>query len=195
MREIESSAGRLYWQTWARMPCRFDASWRDTVPEHWHIAGPRTSYVDRKRARKAAAPIHAILNYAYAVLEVEASIAAHAVGFDPSLGIMHADKRYRGSLAADLMEPARPAADSLVVNLLESAELRRGDVVETREGVVRIGAPLAHRIGGWAPQLRMAVAPHAEALAREILRAPNHPTPLTGNRHARSNGRQPKVSL
>ena len=46
--------------------------------------------MDGKRARKAATPVHAILNYSYAILEVEATIAAHKLGFDPSLGLMHA---------------------------------------------------------------------------------------------------------
>lgn len=57
--------------------------------------------MDGKRARKAATPVHAILNYSYAILEVEATIAAHKLGFDPSLGLMHVDQRYRGSLATD----------------------------------------------------------------------------------------------
>jgi CRISPR/Cas system-associated endonuclease Cas1 len=59
-------------------------------------------------------------------------------GVDPSLGIMHADQRYRGSLATDLMEPARPASDTMVLNLLESHEVRSGGILETREGVCRV---------------------------------------------------------
>jgi CRISPR/Cas system-associated endonuclease Cas1 len=31
--------------------------------------------------------------------------------------LLHADKRYRPSLASDLMEPARPAADAVAVAL------------------------------------------------------------------------------
>jgi CRISPR/Cas system-associated endonuclease Cas1 len=57
------------------------------------VAGPRTSWVDGKRARKATTPVHAILNYSYAILEVEATIAAHKLGFEPSLGLMHVDQR------------------------------------------------------------------------------------------------------
>lgn len=183
MRELESSAGRAYWQTWARLSPRFEPGWAAIVPEHWHTAGPRTSYVDRKRARKAATPVHALLNYTYAILEVEATIACHAVGFDPSLGVMHTDHRYRGSLATDLMEPARPAADVIVLNLLTAHELRRGDVFENREGVCRIGLPLARELAGSAPTLRAAVAPHAEKLARVLMADPDHPTPLTRRRH------------
>ena len=73
----------------------------------------------------AATPLHALVNYAYAILETEATIVLQAFGFDPSLGILHTDKRYRGSLAADLMEAGRPAADEIVLGLLETRELRR----------------------------------------------------------------------
>ena len=185
LRQLESAAGRNYWQTWARVPVQFDSSWRRSIPEHWHTAGPRTSAAEeKKRARKATTPVHAILNYAYAILETEATIAAHKLGFDPSLGLMHVDQRYRSSLATDLMEPARPAVDEIVLDLLETRALRRGDVVETREGVVRVGSPLARHLGGHAVELRAAVAPHAEQLARTLMRSPNHPTPVTRRRHA-----------
>lgn len=184
LREIESMAGRNYWQTWAHQPARFHPEWRHTVPDHWRTAGPRTSkYEDQKRARKATTPVHAILNYTYAILEVEAIIAAHKLGFDPSLGIMHTDQRYRSSLATDLMEPARPAADTLVLNLLETHELRRGEIIETREGVCRIGPPLARQLATHSPVLRAAIAPHAERLARTLLKVPDHATPLTRRRH------------
>jgi CRISPR/Cas system-associated endonuclease Cas1 len=105
------------------------------------------------------------------------------MGFDPTLGLMHADKRYRPSLASDLMEPARPAADGIAVELLSDRELRRGDVFETRKGVCRLGRTLARELASYAPGLGKAVAPHAEGLARALLRAPEHPTPLTRRRH------------
>jgi len=183
MRAIESSAGRLYWQTWARVTPRFDRCWATTVPEHWHTAGPRTSHIDRKRARKASTPVHAILNYTYAILETETTIAAHKLGFDPSIGLMHTDQRYRSSLATDLMEPGRPVADQLVLDVLQHRALSRGDIVETREGVCRIGPPLAHQLAQLAPNLRRAVAPHAEALAGALLRNPKSATPLTCHNH------------
>jgi CRISPR-associated endonuclease Cas1 len=185
LRKLESSAGRNYWQTWARVPVRFDPSWRRAIPQHWHLAGPRTSAAeDKNRARKATTPVHALLNYSYAILEAEATIAAHKLGFDPALGLMHTDQRYRSSLAADLMEPARPAADELVLNLLEHRALRRGDLTETREGVCRVGIPIARLLATHAPDLRAAVAPHAEQLARTLLRTTStHPTPLTRANH------------
>ncbi len=183
LRVAESIAGRIYWQCFANVPIRFDRHWRADVPEHWHRAGPRTSPGDRKRAKRAQTPAHAILNYLYAILQTEATIAAQRMGFDPTIGLLHSDKRYRPSLASDLMEPVRPAADRVVVDLLGNRELRRGDVVETRQGVCRLGPGLARELGQHAHALRGAVGPHAERLASELLNSPNHPTPLTRRRH------------
>jgi CRISPR-associated protein Cas1 len=179
LRKVESVAGRYYWQTFAHLPISFDSSWRKSVPDHWHTAGPRTSPLDRKRAKRAMSPAHAILNYLYAILECEATIAAYRMGFDPSLGLMHTDKRYRPSLASDLMEPARAEADRFAIELLENRDLCRGDVVETREGICRLGPQLARELGGAVHALRNAVAPHAEWVASALLDAPDHPTPLT----------------
>src|SRR5207253_9221064 len=57
--------------------------------------------------RSAATPAHALLNYLYALLEVEARVACLTVGLDPGLGVLHADLRSRDSLACDVMEAAR----------------------------------------------------------------------------------------
>jgi len=127
-----------------------------------------------------------MLNYTYAILEAEATIACHTMGLDPSLGIMHTDLRYRGSLATDLMEPARPAADAFVLDLLESHALQRGDIYETREGVCRVGEALATMLARSALELRSAVAPHAEQLAQTLSGSVGHPTPLTRTRHRRA---------
>ncbi len=90
LRVAESIAGRQYWQAFARVPIEFERRWRRSVPDHWHTAGPRTSRLDRKRAKRALTPAHAMLNYLYAILETEATIAAQRMGFDPMLGLMHA---------------------------------------------------------------------------------------------------------
>jgi CRISPR-associated protein Cas1 len=108
------------------------------------------------------------------------------MGFDPTLGLMHADKRYRPSLASDLMEPVRPVAARIVIELLESKELERGEGVETRQGVCRLGTEMARELGIHAHSLRRAVGPHAERLVRDLLRAPERRTPLTRRRHHKS---------
>jgi CRISPR/Cas system-associated endonuclease Cas1 len=85
------------------------------------------------------------------------------------MGIQHTDKRYRSSLAHDLMEPLRPVVDGLVIDLVEGHSLLRGDVYETRDGVCRLGPPLARRLAGWAPSLRPALANSAQELEALLL--------------------------
>ena len=88
------------------------------------------------------------------------------MGFDPTLGLMHTDKCYRPSLSSDLIEPVRPFADRIAFELLRDREFSRGEVVETRQGVCRLGAGLARELGHHSQALREAVGPHAERLAR-----------------------------
>jgi hypothetical protein len=90
-------------------------------------------------------------------------------GLDPSLGVLHTDKRYRGSLAADLMEVGRPVAEEVVIELLDGRELRRGEVYETHEGACRLGASLAHELAHHGAALRRALVPQADRMARTLL--------------------------
>jgi hypothetical protein len=75
-----------------------------------------------------------------------------------------------------------------VLNLLETRELSRRDIHETREGVCRIGPALARQLALLAPDLRRAVAPHAENLAAALLRDPSTAMPLTRRMHREAVG-------
>jgi hypothetical protein len=86
------------------------------------------------------------------------------------------------------MEPARPAVDAVVLDLIESRELSRRDIHETREGICRVGPGLAALLASHALEYRKAVGPHAEQLARTLSRSEQHPTPLTRSRHRRAIG-------
>jgi CRISPR-associated endonuclease Cas1 len=170
LRASEAVAGRWYWQTLASVPVLFDSSWQNGVPSHWQTAGARTSPPSGfKSSRKASTPFHALINYGYAILETEATIALQAHGFDPGMGILHTDKRYRGSLAHDLMEPIRPVVDGMVLELLAERALERGEVYETREGVCRLRPSMARSLAAWAPSLRPAVANCARELEASLL--------------------------
>lgn len=105
------------------------------------------------------------------------------MGLDPTLGLMHTDQRYRASLATDLMEPARPVADGIAIDLLSRRRLQRGEVYETREGTCRLGAGLTRVLTAQSETLGRAVAPYAEQLARALSGKADHPTPLTRRRH------------
>jgi hypothetical protein len=89
----------------------------------------------------------------------------------------------RASLASDLVARARPAADAIAVERLAARELCRGEVFETRKGDYRLGPSLTRELASFAAELEKAVAPHAERLARVLLRGSEHSTPLTRRRH------------
>jgi hypothetical protein len=60
------------------------------------------------------------------------------------------------------------------------------EVIETREGVCRLGRGFARELSNASHPLRAIVAPHAEWLARQLLNDAGHPTPLTRHRQKQS---------
>jgi CRISP-associated protein Cas1 len=135
----EGMASTLYWQALADVPLQFGK--RQEVPDHWRVFGARRSSITGD-PRGAVLPAQATLNYCYGVLASEITIALHAVGLDPALGILHADKDNRASLAYDLMEPARPILDRWLLHWLQSATFSKRDFREDIYGFIRVTHPL-----------------------------------------------------
>jgi CRISPR-associated endonuclease Cas1 len=189
----ERDAALAYWQAWAPVAVPFRATDRAEVPEHWLSFVQRGSPLTSS-SRLAVNPANAILNYLYALLEAETTIACHAVGLDPTLGIVHADYRARDSLALDLMETVRPNVDAYVLDLLESHVFTASDLHETRRGACRLLPPLTHRLAETTPTWGQLIAPTAERVAGMLAKAPGLrvdrlPTPLTNAN--RLTGREP----
>jgi CRISPR-associated endonuclease Cas1 len=188
LRQIEGDAAATYWGGWSGITLRWAKHDEARIPDHWKRFGTRTSPLTRS-PRLAANPANALLNYAYAILEAEARIAALAVGLDPGLGVLHADQNARDSLALDLMEAVRPTVDAWVLDVLGHRTFRKADFFETREGNCRLMPPLAKSLAEQAPRWAAALAPVAEAVARAFVvsekRPKRLPTPLTeANRRA-----------
>jgi CRISP-associated protein Cas1 len=71
---------------------------------------------------------NAVLSFVYALLTSDARGALEAVGLDPAVGYLHADRPGRPSLALDLMEEFRPFfADRLVLSLINRRQLSPKD--------------------------------------------------------------------
>jgi CRISP-associated protein Cas1 len=68
---------------------------------------------------------NSLLNYGYAVLRSVVARAICAAGLHPTLGIHHRGGRDSFALADDLMEPARPAIDRVVVGYSSQTALDR----------------------------------------------------------------------
>jgi CRISPR-associated endonuclease Cas1 len=190
VRIAEASAASAYWSAWSALPVAFAKRDVDRLPAHWRTVGSRTSPLTGG-PRLAGNPANALLNYCYALLEAEATLAARVVGLDPGLGVLHADQRDRDSLAADLMEPVRPLVDRFVLGLLASRSFAASDFHETRQGVCRITPPLARELAVAGGQWRRPVGHVAEDVARFLdggdRRERPVPTPVSGR--LRSSGR------
>ena len=171
-RQLEASAAALYFATWVGRDdtvATFVAKDRPRVPAHWScFEGRRSVLASASANRKAERPVNALLNYVFALLEAEAVLACQAVGLDPGLGIVHNDARGRQSMALDLIEPIRPAAEAFVLDMLSSRTFRKAEFTETEEGHVRLRAPLTHELAETAPRWAKALAPLAERVAHML---------------------------
>lgn len=174
---IEAEAAWIYWNLWERMPVRFarrnprrlgsDAQWRPGRPDLWLTFGSRTSLVSGKQSR-ASTPGNALLNYLYAILESEMTIALLARGLDPSIGMFHADIDGRRSLALDAIEAVRPYVEFWLFTYLQATVLANRDFNELPDGEVRLSHPLNSHLAHTAALWRRACEPIAEWLARRF---------------------------
>ena len=172
IRQLEASAAACYFNAWSGSSLttpRFIAKDRAGIPDHWQrFDGRRSVLYSNNGNKKAERPVNAILNYLFALLEVEAVLACHVVGLDPGMGIMHADAKSRRSMALDLMEPVRPLVEAWTLELLAKRSFKKSDFVETSDGHVRLLAPLTHELAGSMSHWRKEVAPWAEKIAHSF---------------------------
>jgi CRISPR-associated endonuclease Cas1 len=196
VRRIEAKAALDYFTGWRDV---VQVAWarrdHDAVPVHWRHFDGRRSSISAPSAIRATDPVNALLNYLYALAEVECRLACLTLGLDPGLGIIHADSRNRDSLALDLIEPLRPQVDAYIIDLLDGHTFRASDFHETDDGHCRILPPLTHRLAESLDRWRTIVAPIAENVAHGFADASPYPipkpTPLTAARRG-ARPRDPK---
>jgi CRISPR-associated endonuclease Cas1 len=182
----EADAASVYWDAWSTVPIPIVSRDQARLPEHWLAFGQRASLITGG-PRTATNPANAILNYLYALLEAETTIACLTVGLDPLLGIFHTDQRSRPSLALDAMEAVRPTVDAYVLALLSQRKLARRDFAETRQGSCRLTPCLASRLAQTTNTWRRHIAPVVEGVAQALTRNTHKPValaaPLTRAQH------------
>jgi CRISPR-associated endonuclease Cas1 len=162
---VEAMAATAYWPLWLAVPLRFAR--RERVPERWLTFGGRHSPLTQKPL-KAATPGNAILNYLYAVLVGEMTIALAGAGLDPGLGIFHTDRDRRASLAYDAVEAIRPYVDSWLVAWLSTARFSKRDFCEETDGAIRLTRPLTSHLAMTAAIWRTPAQAVAGWLARAL---------------------------
>lgn len=96
----------------------------------------------RFRGRSRRPPldrVNALLSFLYAILGHDCRSALEAHGLDPQVGLLHADRPGRASLALDLMEELRPVlADRLALTLVNRRQVAPEDFVIEEAGGVRL---------------------------------------------------------
>jgi hypothetical protein len=90
------------------------------------------------------------------------TIALAEVGLDPGIGIFHADRDGRVSLAYDAIEPLRPYIEAWLLCCLAEVRFAKRDFYEEGDGTVRITRPLSSWLAMTAALWRQA----AEVIAR-----------------------------
>lgn len=170
VRWLEADAASIYFAAWSGIPVRWARHDAAKVPDHWRSFGSRRSPLSSS-PRRAVDPANALLNYAYGMLEAEASISLLAVGLDPGMGVLHADLPGRDSLSFDVMEPVRADVDRWILGELERRTFEARDFFETREGVCRLMPKLAKAIAETTPRWATLLAPVVERVTKALITA------------------------
>jgi CRISP-associated protein Cas1 len=147
LHRLQGRAAFAYFNGWKLLPLRWKGPARHPIPADWYHVAQRQSLAKQKpRNRNASHPVHAILNYAYAVLESQVRTEVLAQGFDPTIGILHASKPDRGAFVLDLMEPLRPIADRKVLEFVQAHVFHPADFTIRSDGVCRLNSEMARLI-------------------------------------------------
>lgn len=81
--------------------------------------------------------MNALLSFLYTLLTHDAIAALEAVGLDPQMGFLHADRPGRPSLALDLVEELRaPLVDRLALSLVNLRQVRGSGFTQKESGGV-----------------------------------------------------------
>ncbi len=202
IRVLEAHAAISYFGACKDLPVMWPKADLRKIPDHWRVVGSRHSPLSGG-PRLAVTPVHAILNYCFALLESESRLALSALGLDPGLGLgLHTDTQNRDSLAFDVLEPVRPQVESWVFDWIAREPLRRADFFETVTGNCRLMSHFCEKLSQTAPVWGKLVAPWAEYVARTLWTRTSQsksrrslPTPLTQQHRREVKGRPPFPSV
>lgn len=104
------------------------------------VQGNREAFAFRGRSRRPPLDrINCLLSFLYAMLGHDCRSALESVGLDPQVGLLHADRPGRASLALDLMEELRPVlADRLALTLVNRGQVKARDFHIEEGGAVSL---------------------------------------------------------
>jgi CRISPR-associated protein Cas1 len=103
-----------------------------------HLRQQREEFLFSTRSRRPPLDrINCLLSFLYALLRHDCIAALAAVGLDPFVGFLHAERPNRPALALDVMEEFRPMiADRLAITLINRKQVTPKDFVIREGGAV-----------------------------------------------------------
>jgi CRISPR/Cas system-associated endonuclease Cas1 len=118
------------------------------VPDHWKVfivrAAPKLQgSIGTSKARNAATPIGAMLNYVYAVALGQCTRAIIGAGMDPSVGLLHVPRQGRLSFSYDILELHRADLTAAVFAHSARTIFDAGAFEQSPVGVVSLGPAVA----------------------------------------------------
>jgi CRISPR-associated endonuclease Cas1 len=204
IRWLEAHAAVTYFGALRNVPVLWPKADLPRIPDHWRTIGSRQSPLSGG-PRLAVTPVHAILNYCFALCESESRLALAALGLDPGLGLgLHTDTPNRDSLALDVLEPVRPEVEKWLIAWITRGPLRRADFFETENGNCRLMSHFCAKLSETAPTWGKLVAPWAEYVTRALWastsrarssRLPSTPLTQQHRREAKGQDQLPNVSV
>lgn len=104
------------------------------------ITRDETDFMFAGRSRRPPLDrVNALLSFTYGILRHDIRSACEAVGLDPQMGFLHADRPGRSGLALDLMEELRaPFADRVVLTLVNRQQVSANDFEVGPGGAVKM---------------------------------------------------------
>jgi CRISPR-associated protein Cas1 len=93
---------------------------------------------DGRSRRPPRDTLNGLLSFLYALLRHDCVSALTAVGLDPFVGFLHADRSGRESLALDLMEEFRPWVERIALTLVNRGELKAAHFFVRDGGAVEL---------------------------------------------------------
>ncbi len=126
IRGVEGRAAALHFDMFAR-----------------HLRAPLRAQFpfDGRNRRPPRDALNGLLSFLYALLRHDCTSALTAVGLDPFIGFLHADRSGRESLALDLMEEFRPWVERTALTLVNRGELKPAHFVIRDGGAVELTEP------------------------------------------------------
>jgi CRISPR associated protein Cas1 len=168
IRNLEANAAAAYFSEWRDLPVAWPKADVQRIPEHWRFVGSRQSPLTGC-PRLVVTPVHAILNYCFALLECETRLAISALGLDAGLGMgLHTDTANRDFLAFDVLEPVRPHVEAWMLDWIAREPFCRADFFEAPTGNCRLMSPMCSRLSYTTSAWGKLIAPWAEYVARTL---------------------------